>query len=271
MIEITDLTKRYGELTVLDQVSVRIPRGGVVALVGPNGAGKSTLISSIGRLVEVDEGTITVEGLDVPTTPSEQLARRLAILRQDNHVPVRLTVRELVEFGRFPYARGRLTPTDHEMVEWSIARLELAPFASRRLDQLSGGQRQRAFIAMVLCQDTDYVLLDEPLNNLDMRHAVQTMALVRTLADELDKTIVVVLHDINMAAGYADRIVAMRDGRIVADGAPRTIIDAALIRHVFGIDLPVRSVGEQPVVMFFAPPPSAAAADRGTAPTQEAR
>src|SRR5690606_5466437 len=162
-----------------------------------NGAGKSTLLSIVSRLIPADEGTVTVDGMDVATTPGERLARRLAVLRQDNHLSVRLTVRELVAFGRFPHSGGRLTARDHRL-------------ADRQLDQLSGGQRQRAHVAMVLCQDTDYVLLDEPLNNLDMRHAVHMMRRLRRMADDFGKTVVLVVHDINFASCHSDTIVAMK-------------------------------------------------------------
>lgn len=252
MIELQGVTKRYGAVTVLDHVSLTIPRGGVTALVGGNGAGKSTLLSIIGRLLTPEAGRVSVDGLDVATTPGTELARRLSVLRQENTVAVRLTVRELVEFGRFPHSGGRLTSVDRDHVERALDYLELRPFEQRPVDQLSGGQRQRVFIAMVLCQDTDYVLLDEPLNNLDMRHAVQTMHLVRRLSSELGKTTVVVLHDINFAAHHADRIVALKDGRIVADGAPRDIVTPEHIHAIFDLEVDVHRLDTGPFAAYFA-------------------
>ena len=252
MIELSGVTKRYGTVTVVDRVSLAIPGGGVTALIGPNGAGKSTLLSMIGRLLPADGGRILVDGLDVARTPGNILARKLSILRQENQVAVRLTVRELVEFGRFPYSQGRLTSEDRKHVNQAIEFLELAEFSARPINRLSGGQRQRAFIAMVLCQDTDYVLLDEPLNNLDMRHASQTMSLIRRLATELGKTIVIVLHDVNFASFHADRVIAMKDGAIVADGAPREVITAAAMEEIFGLEVPVHSFADMPVVAYFA-------------------
>lgn len=252
MIEIENVTRRYGTTTVVDGVSLSIPVGGVTALVGANGAGKSTLLSIIGRILRPDAGTVRVDGLDVATTPGATLARRLSILRQENQVAVRITVRELVEFGRFPHSGGRLTREDVAHVNRAIEYLQLEPYADRPLDRLSGGQRQLAFIAMVLCQDTGYMLLDEPLNNLDMRHSAQTMGLIRQMAQDLGKTIIVVIHDINFAACHADRIVAMKDGRIVADGAPREIVTPETIKAVFGIDVPVHEVDGRPLAMYFA-------------------
>src|SRR5690606_1226500 len=184
VIEIRNVTKSYGAATVVDDVSLTVPPGGITSLVGANGAGKSTLLSIIGRLLEPDSGTVLVDGMDVRTTPGPVLAKRLSVLRQENHLPVRLTVRELVAFGRFPHSNGKLTAVDREHVDRAIEHFELTDLAHRHLDQLSGGQRQRAYVAMVLCQDTDYVLLDEPLNNLDMRHSVQMMRLLRSMADE---------------------------------------------------------------------------------------
>lgn len=252
MIELSGVTKRYGPNTVVDGVSLTIPGGGVTALVGPNGAGKSTLLSMIGRLLPLDAGEIRVDGLDVSRTDGNLLAKKLSILRQENRVSVRLTVKELVEFGRFPYARGRLTAADRRHVEQAIAFLELGEFAERAVDRLSGGQRQRAFIAMVLCQDTDYVLLDEPLNNLDMRHASQTMGVIRRLATELDKTILIVLHDVNFASYHADRVVAMKNGAIVADGAPGEIITGPALAAIFDLDVPVHAYAGRPVAAYFA-------------------
>ena len=252
MIELSNVTKRYGSVTVVDRVSLSIPRGGVTALIGPNGAGKSTLLSIIGRLLPADGGRVMVDGLYVSHSQGKLLARKLSILRQENQVAVRLTVRGLVEFGRFPHSQGRLTPDDRKFVDQAIEFLELREFSARPINRLSGGQRQRAFIAMVLCQDTDYVLLDEPLNNLDMRHAAQTMSLIRRLSTELDKTIVIVLHDVNFASYHADRVVAMKDGEIVADGTPREVITATAMEEIFDIEVPVYSLANMPVVAYFA-------------------
>ncbi|QBI19955.1 ATP-binding cassette domain-containing protein [Egibacter rhizosphaerae] len=251
MIEVRNLTKGYGDTVVLDDVSLRIPRGGITSVIGANGAGKSTFLSIVGRLLEPEAGTVTIDGLDTASTPSRELARRVSILRQDNHLTVRLTVRELVTFGRFPHSRGRPGPADHRAIDDAIDYLELGPFADRHLDELSGGQRQRAFVAMVLCQETDYLLLDEPLNNLDLRHAVGMMRLFRRIADDLDRTILLVVHDINFASCHSDRIVAMRDGRLVADGHPKHIIDAPVLRNVFDTHVDVHDLDGDRIGVYF--------------------
>ena len=251
MIEAKDVTKRYDGTVVVRDVSLRLPAGGVISIIGPNGAGKSTLLSMISRLLPMSAGTVTVDGLDVTRTPSAVLAQRLSILRQDNHISSRLTVRDLVEFGRYPYSKGRLTEADRAHVERAIDHLGLGGLSGRFLDQLSGGQRQRAFVAMVLCQDTDYVLLDEPLNNLDMRHAVSMMKQVRRFADELGKTIVLVLHDINFASCYSDHIVAMRDGRLAMQGPPSRLITTEALAKIYDMDIPVEIIGGRRICVYF--------------------
>ena len=239
MIEIRNVSKDYGGKLVVDGVTLSLPAGGIVSVIGPNGAGKSTLLSMISRLMPMSAGSVTVDGMDVTKTPSDVLAKRLSVLRQDNQLMAKLTVRDLVAFGRFPHSRGRITAEDDRHIRQALEFLDLEALADRFLDELSGGQRQRAFVAMVLCQDTDYVLLDEPLNNLDMKHAAGMMRLLRRAADELGKTVVVVLHDINFASCYSDHIVAMRDGRVAAQGAPEEIMESGIIRSIFGIDVSI--------------------------------
>ncbi len=173
MITLTDVLKRYSSEVAIGPVDLEIPTGGITALVGPNGAGKSTMLTMIGRLLGMDQGSIEVAGYDVASTKSRDLAKILSILRQENHFITRLTVRQLVGFGRFPHSQGRLTSADEEIISRYIDFLDLRDLEGRYLDQLSGGQRQRAYVAMVLCQETDYVLLDEPLNNLDIAHSVR--------------------------------------------------------------------------------------------------
>jgi iron complex transport system ATP-binding protein len=251
LIEITNASKAYGDAIVVRDVSLRIPRRGITSIIGPNGAGKSTLLSLISRLLPMSTGTVTVDGLDVTTTPSDALAKRLSILRQDNRVSSRLTVRDLVEFGRYPYSKGRLTAEDFAQVAKAIGFLGLEPLAERFLDELSGGQRQRAYVAMVLCQDTDYVLFDEPLNNLDMKHAVGMMKLLRQAADALGKTIVLVLHDINFASCYSDYIVAMRDGSIVRHGPPDEIMTTDSMREIYDMDVDIRDIGGRKISIYY--------------------
>ncbi|GEK78773.1 iron ABC transporter ATP-binding protein [Agrococcus baldri] len=240
MITLRDVRKDYSDEVSIGPVTIEIPKGGITALIGPNGAGKSTLLTMIGRLLGLDSGAIEIGGHDVTRTRSKDLAKVVSILRQENHFITRLTVRQLVAFGRFPHSQGRLTAHDEQLVSRAIDFVDLGALEHRYLDELSGGQRQRAYVAMVLAQDTEYVLLDEPLNNLDMRHSVQMMRHLRRAAEELGRTIVLVVHDINFAGHYADRICAVKDGRIAEFGTAAEIMTDEVLTRVF--DTPVRVV-----------------------------
>ncbi|ARP94560.1 iron ABC transporter ATP-binding protein [Bordetella genomosp. 13] len=251
MIEIQAVSKRYEDTVVVDDVTLSLPAGGVTAIIGPNGAGKSTLLSMASRLLAPSSGQVLVDGLDVARADSRELARRLAILRQDNHLPLRLTVRDLVAFGRYPYTGGRPTLDDKAHIDRAISYLALEPLAERYLDELSGGQRQRAFVAMVLCQDTRYLLLDEPLNSLDMKHAVAMMGILRRAADELGKTVVLVLHDINFASSYADRIVALKDGRVAYHGTPQEIIRPDVLEALYELPIQVHELDGRRVCTYY--------------------
>ncbi|WP_417234125.1 ABC transporter ATP-binding protein [Arthrobacter sp.] len=251
MITLNDVRKSYGDEVEIGPVTLEIPTGGITALVGPNGAGKSTLLTMIGRLLGIDEGAIEVAGYDVAGTASKDLAKIVSILRQENHFTARLTVRQLVGFGRFPHSRGRLTTVDEEAISRSIDFLNLADLENRYLDQLSGGQRQRAYVAMVLAQDTEHVLLDEPLNNLDMRHSVQMMQHLRRAAEELGRTIVLVIHDINFAGHYADHICAVKDGKVVEFGTPEQIMTDDVLSRVFDTPVQVIDGPHGPLAVYY--------------------
>lgn len=233
MITLENVTKRYSHEVEIGPVTLELASGGIIALVGPNGAGKSTLLTMMGRLMAPDAGTIEVGGVNVQKSASKEVAKHVSILRQENHFVTRLTVRQLVSFGRYPYSGGRLAQADEDKISEAIDFLNLTHLEQRFLDQLSGGQRQRAYVAMVLAQDTEYLLLDEPLNNLDAEHSVQMMKQLRRAADELGRTIVIVLHDINFAASYSDYIVAMDDGKVAVHGTPDEIITDEVLTRVF--------------------------------------
>lgn len=255
MISVQNVTHRYGDGVppVLDGVCVDLPEGEVTALVGANGAGKSTLLSVMARLLVPTSGTVLLDGTDVTAAPARDVARQIAVLRQENPLIARLTVTDLVGFGRFPHSGGRLTEQDHHVVADCLEYLQLTELQDRYLDELSGGQRQRAFIAMVLAQETHYVLLDEPLNNLDMRHSANMMAFLRRICDELGRTVVLVLHDINVAASYCDRIVGMRDGAVVVNGPPSDVMQPSVLDAVFGASIAVHDVAGQRVALHWVP------------------
>jgi iron complex transport system ATP-binding protein len=206
----------------------------------------------ITRLISKDAGEVLVDGKEIGQWKSNDLAKKISILKQSNHTSLRLTIRELVSFGRFPYSQGRLTPEDWTFVDEAIAYMELTDIQDKYLDQLSGGQKQRAYIAMVIAQNTDYVLLDEPLNNLDMKHSVQIMKILRRLVDELGKTVVIVIHDINFASCYSDYIVALKDGKIVREGATSEIIDHHVLQEVYGMDIQIEEINNHKICVYFA-------------------
>jgi len=251
VITLQGVRKKYSSEVAIGPVDLQIPAGGITALIGPNGAGKSTLLTMIGRLNGMDAGAIEIAGYDVASTRSKDLAKIVSVLRQENHFVTRLTVRQLVGFGRFPHSKGRLTRTDEEIVSRAIDFLDLAPLEGRYLDELSGGQRQRAYVAMVLAQDTAFVLLDEPLNNLDMKHAVQMMKHLRRASEELGRTIVIVLHDINFAGHYADHICAMKDGAVVEFGVPSEIMTDEVLSRVFDTAVQVVDGPSGPLAVYY--------------------
>ncbi|MGG4043880.1 ABC transporter ATP-binding protein [Paenibacillus favisporus] len=252
MIEVKGVSKQYGGKTVVDNVSVNIAKGKITSFIGANGAGKSTLLSMISRLISCDGGEILIEGERVDRCKSSELAKKISILKQSNHINVRLTVKELVSFGRFPYSQGRLKQEDWKYVQEAIDYMELGDLQDQYLDRLSGGQQQRAFIAMVIAQNTDYVLLDEPLNNLDMKHSVQIMKVLRRMVDELGKTVIIVIHDINFASVYSDDIVALKNGRVVKEGTADEIIDTPVLKQVYGMDIPIENINNNKICVYFA-------------------
>ena len=248
---VKELLKKYNGKTVVDGVSFELPKGKVISLIGPNGAGKSTVMGMISRLIAQDDGSVDFEGKDMSKWKSRDLARRLAILTQSNHVQMKLTVRELVAFGRFPYSGNRITAEDEEIIEKAIAYMELEEFEDRFIDELSGGQRQRAYIAMVIAQDTEYVLLDEPTNNLDIYHATNMMKIVRRLCDELGKTVILVLHEINYAAFYSDYICAFVDGKISKFGTVEEVMTKENLSEIYRVDFEIREIEGKQLSIYY--------------------
>lgn len=251
MIEIKGLTKKFGSKPVVEDVSIKIQSGAITSFIGPNGAGKSTLLSMVSRLLDADTGEVLLDKNNVKQWKSDEFAKRVSILKQANFLNVRLTIRELVSFGRYPYSKGRLTTEDEQFVDQAIEYMNLTDMQDKFLDELSGGQKQRAFIAMVIAQDTEYILLDEPLNNLDMKHSVQIMKILRKLVDDLGKTVVIVLHDINFASVYSDYIVALKNGRVVKDGKTNEIINSDALREIYDMNIPVQEQDGCRICVYF--------------------
>lgn len=252
MIEVKNVSKRYSNKYVVEDVSLKISKGKITSFIGPNGAGKSTLLSMISRLLTKDQGEILLEGQDISKSKSQDLAKKISILKQSNHITIRLTIRELVSFGRFPYSQGNLTKEDWKHVDDAIRYMELEDIQHKFLDQLSGGQKQRAYIAMVIAQNTEYILLDEPLNNLDMKHSVQIMKVLRRLVDELGKTVIIVIHDINFASCYSDYIVALKDGKVVEEGETDRIINSHILKNVYDMDIQIEDIDQNKICVYYA-------------------
>lgn len=236
---------------VIRDLSLRIPAGRVTAVVGSNGSGKSTLLRGMSRLLKPRSGRVVLDGADIHRLPARELARRLGLLPQGPVTPDGITVAELVSRGRHPH-RGmfaRYTTTDRQAIADALAAVELGELADRPVDTLSGGQRQRVWIAMVLAQGTPHLLLDEPTTYLDLAHAVEVMNVVHATAHTAGRTVVAVLHDLTLAAQYADNLVVMYEGRIAAEGRPGEVLTAELLAETFGLQATVVDVAGAPVVV----------------------
>ena len=251
MIEINNLTKRYGMNTVIDNLSLKLPKGKVISFIGPNGAGKSTLLGIISRLIDFDKGSVIIDGKELNEWGSNELAKTLSILKQNSQINMRLKVKDLVSFGRFPYSKGFLTEEDKAYIQKSIKYMNLEGLEDRYINELSGGQRQRALIAMVIAQNTDYILLDEPLNNLDMRYSIEMMQIVQDLCKRLNKTILIVVHDINIASTYSDLIVALKDGQVVQMGDVQTITSKTILDHLFDMEFHIECINNNRYCVYY--------------------
>lgn len=251
MISFDNVLKTYDSKTVLNRVSISLPDNKMIAFIGPNGAGKSTLISIISRILKKDEGEILIDEKALDNWNTTLLAKEISILRQSNHMNVKLTVRELVGFGRYPYSKGKLNNEDLVIIDEAIKYMGINHLEDRFLDELSGGERQMAFIAMTIAQDTKYIILDEPLNNLDMNHSVKIMKILKELVEKNNKTVLLVIHDINFVTNYADYIVAMKNGEILYAGDTYEIITKDILKKIYDIDIDVVSLEGKSICLYY--------------------
>ena len=251
MIKLKNITKHYGKKEVINNVNLELPQNKLIAFIGSNGAGKSTLISIISRTLAKDAGEVFIDDKELKNWNNSELSKRLSILRQSNHLNIRLTVRDLVSFGRYPHSQGKLTEEDEKFIDDSLSYLGLTDLQDRFLDELSGGQRQMAYIAMVIAQDTDYIFLDEPLNNLDMLHSVQIMKVLKRLVNELNKTVMIVIHDINFVSCYADYVIAMKNGQIVQDGDTKDIMNSPVLKEIYGMDIDIQNIDGKNICLYY--------------------
>lgn len=251
MIRVESLSKKYQDHEVVKSVNLIIEKGKLTTIIGPNGAGKSTLLGMVSRLLEKTAGVVYVNEIPIEEWNENELAKTLAILKQDNNVGMRITIEELVGFGRFPYSQGKLTKEDQEHIDNAINYMGLNDIRNKYLNELSGGQRQRAFIAMIIAQNTEYILLDEPLNSLDIKHAKELMKIIRELVDNLGKTVVMVLHDINFASCYSDRIIAMQDGNVVQIGNVEEIICGDLLEELYETPIRIENYEKRKICIYY--------------------
>nr|WP_217368793.1 MULTISPECIES: ABC transporter ATP-binding protein [unclassified Brevibacillus] len=228
----------YGELSIVKDLNISIPSGKITALVGANGSGKSTILKTLARIMKPTGGQVFLDGKSIHQQSTKEVAKQLAILPQNPTAPDGLTVSELVTYGRFPHQKGfgSLTKEDKEIISWAISMTGMSDFHDRPVDQLSGGQRQRAWIAMALAQGTDILFLDEPTTFLDMAHQLEVLKLLQKLNDEENRTIVMVVHDLNHATRYAQHMVAISRGTVVAEGSPAEVMTPEMLRKVFNIE-----------------------------------
>lgn len=250
-MKIKNINKTYGSKHVVQDVTFSLPKGKVISLIGPNGAGKSTVLNIITRLIAQDTGDVLFDNKSLKDWNSKELAKKLAILTQTNNLAMKLTVKELVSFGRFPHSGNNLTEHDYEKIKMAINYMELEEFSDRFIDELSGGQLQRAYIAMVIAQDTEFIFLDEPTNNLDIYHSSNMMKLVRKLCDELNKTVILVLHEINFASVYSDYIGAFKDGKLFKFGPVEEVMTKENLKTLYNVDFDIKYVNNKPISIYY--------------------
>lgn len=236
-LEAANINVSYGDSQIIEDLSLRIPDGKFTVIVGPNACGKSTLLRTLARIIRPDKGSVILDGKQIERVPAREVARILGLLPQSSIAPNGISVADLVARGRYPHQTflQRWTEADEKAVNWAMQTARVDDLATRTVDELSGGQRQRVWIAMVLAQETPLLLLDEPTTFLDISHQIELLNLLRNLNRRQGNTIVAVLHDLNQACRYADHIVAMRQGHVVAEGNPREIMTAELVGTVFGL------------------------------------
>lgn len=227
----------YDKKSIIDGLSLHIPQGQITTIIGANGCGKSTLLKGLTRLLPVSKGAVYLDGQSIATLATKEVAKKIALLPQVQEATDGTTVYELISYGRFPHQSylGKLSQADKETIHWAMEATKVTTYANQPVDALSGGQRQRVWIAMALAQDTDTIFLDEPTTYLDMNHQLEILELLKTLNQESGKTMVMVLHDLNLSACYSDHLIAMKKGQIKYSGTVRDIMTPAIIQDIFQI------------------------------------
>ncbi|MFQ6342671.1 ABC transporter ATP-binding protein [Campylobacter sp. VTCC 70190] len=251
MIKLQNISKFYDNKAIISGLNIHFAKGKITSIIGANGAGKSTLLALASRLIKPSSGEIFIDKLNIKSYKERDLAQKISILKQQNHINLRLKVEELVAFGRFPHSQGRLDTKDKSKINEALEYMGLSALKNEFLDTLSGGQKQRAFIAMIIAQDTEFIMFDEPLNNLDMKHSVQIMQLMRNLVTDFNKSIAVILHDINFASIYSDEIIALKDGKLLKQGLKDEIINEKTLKQIYDMDIPVSQIDGKKICIYF--------------------
>ena len=237
-IEIKDLKVSYDDRVIIPNANLKIPSNKITMLIGPNGCGKSTMLKSIARIIPVQNGQILLHGKDMKKIPQRELAKQMAVLPQSPIVPEGILVKDLVAYGRFPYQKplSGLKKEDHEIIQWAMEKTGVSDLKDRKVEELSGGQRQRVWISLALAQKTNVLILDEPTTYLDMAHQLEILELLKKLNEEEKTTIILVIHELNHAAKFADHIVGMKQGQILFEGAPSDVIQVENLRRLYEIE-----------------------------------
>lgn len=252
---VKNLSVAYENNTIIEGMDLCLPKGKISIIIGGNGCGKSTLLKTISRINKPSQGDIFISGKNIKKVKEKDIAKEVAFLPQGPICPSGLTVRELVAYGRFPHQKmiGGLNSHDKEVMEWAIKQTGLSEFADREIENLSGGQRQRAWIAMVLAQETDIIMLDEPTTYLDLSYQLEVLEILQRLNKEKQTTVVIVLHEINNAFKFADHIVGLKKGKIICQGKPMDVINKETLREIYGIEAELRKseTGDYPVCIEY--------------------
>lgn len=245
----------YGKRMIIEELDLMIPAGEITCLIGPNGCGKSTLLKTMARILSPDHGVVYLDGKNIHKELTKTVAKKVAILPQSPSIPEALTVKELVSYGRAPYQKGfgQLRAEDWEKIHWALDQTQLLTISDRSIDSLSGGQRQRVWIAMALAQDTEVLLLDEPTTYLDMAHQLDILQVLERLNKKLNRTVVMVLHDINHASRFSDYMVAIREGSVVKEGTSSEVMTSEVLRQVYDIEATIMKdpLTEKPLCLTY--------------------
>ena len=250
MLSIKKLNKKYGDKNILNNINLDIPNNKFVSVIGPNGAGKSTLLSAITQLTEYD-GTVIIDGSNIRSYTRKDIAKKISYLKQSNEINIKITVRDLIGFGRYPYSNGNLTEEDNRVIDKVIKYMELEDIQDKYINQISGGEKQRSLIAVSLAQDSKYILLDEPLNNLDIKHSVQIMQILNSIINTTDKTVIAIIHDLNFVSKYSDFIIGIKKGNILFARNKEYVMNTNLLNTLYDYNINIEKIGNQYLCNYF--------------------